>query len=157
MLKNDYPQFGGSFEVIYHSELISHLIEDGKLKLNSNGDLGKIVLHDSCYLDHYNGVYDAPRSVIAQASGRAPAEMPRDRRNSSSCGAGGGRMWMGERIGKRINLERVGQSLALEPKTVCVCCPYCLIMFEDGLKDKQADANVKVLDIAEIVVRAIVP
>jgi Fe-S oxidoreductase len=155
-LKNDYPQFGGSFDVIHHSEFINRLLEAGKLKVAQNRDLGKIVMHDSCYLGRYNHVYEPPRQVIASATGQQPAEMRRSHQSSFCCGGGGGRMWMEERAGKRINIERVEESLTLGPKTVAVCCPYCLTMFEDGLKDKHAE-GVKVLDVAEIVARTIVP
>ncbi len=154
-LKNDYRQYGMELEVIHHTELISNLIKEGKLRLNGTGDLGNVVFHDSCYLGRYNGIYEAPREVVASVTGQAPTEMNRCHERSFCCGAGGGRMWMEESVGKRINLERVEEALKEDPGTICVCCPYCMTMFEDGLKDKKADDKVRVLDIAEIVAGAL--
>lgn len=154
-LKNDYRQYGIELEVIHHSELINNLIQEGKLRLNEAKDLGKVVFHDSCYLGRYNSVYEAPRRVVGSATGQLPTEMERNHDKSFCCGAGGGRMWMEESTGKRINVARVEEALKENPATVCVCCPYCMTMFEDGLKDKNADAKVQVLDVAEIVARAL--
>ena len=154
-LKNDYRQYGVELEVIHHTELINRLIKEDKLKLNGSGDLGKVVFHDSCYLGRYNDIYQAPRQAIASVTGRAPTEMERHSQSSFCCGAGGGRMWMEETIGKRINLERVEEALKEDPATICVCCPYCMTMFQDGLKDKKADDTVQALDLAEIVAKAL--
>jgi len=154
-LKNDYQQYGVKLEVIHHTEFINNLIHEGKLKLNTSGDLGKVVFHDSCYLGRYNSLYDAPRQVIAAATGRAPTEMERHRDKGFCCGAGGGRMWMEEKEGKLINVARVEEALEKKPETICVCCPYCMTMFDDGLKDKEAADKVQVLDLAEIVARAL--
>jgi Fe-S oxidoreductase len=150
-LKNDYRQYGAELEVVHHTELINTLIQEGKLKLNGAKNLGKLVFHDSCYLGRYNLIYDAPRQALATATGQHPVEMGRRRDKSFCCGAGGGRMWMEESVGKRINVARVEEALHENPDTVCVCCPYCMTMFEDGLKDKDADDKVQVLDLAEIV------
>jgi Fe-S oxidoreductase len=150
-LKNDYRQYGAAFEVVHHSEFIAGLLRDGKLKLDHEvAELGRTVVHDSCYLGRHNGVYEAPRAVIGAATGAAPAEMTRRKNQSFCCGAGGGRMWMEENAGERINLVRVRESLETKPDTVCVSCPYCLTMFEDGLKDLGAE-RVRVKDIAEVV------
>ncbi len=154
-LKNDYRQYGAELEVIHHTELIDRLLREGGLKLNGNGDTGKVVFHDSCYLGRYNGVYQAPREVVVSITGQAPVEMKRHYDNSFCCGAGGGRMWMEESIGKRINLVRVAEALREDPRTICVCCPYCMTMFEDGLKDENAANRVQVLDVAEIVAQAL--
>jgi Fe-S oxidoreductase/nitrate reductase gamma subunit len=154
-LKNDYKQYGADLEVVHHTEFIRSLIQSGKLKLNAKEDLGKVIFHDSCYLGRYNAIYDAPRQVIAAAIGRAPAEMPRNRDKALCCGAGGGRMWMEEKEGTLINVARVEEALAGKADTVCVCCPYCMTMFDDGLKDKEADDKVRVLDLAEIVAGAL--
>ncbi len=154
-LKNDYRQYGIELEVIHHSELINRLIKENKLKLNGAADLGKVVFHDSCYLGRYNDIYQAPREAIASVTGRAPTEMERHSQSSFCCGAGGGRMWMEESIGKRINLERVEEALKENPGTICVCCPYCMTMFQDGLKDKNAADKVQALDLAEIVAQAL--
>jgi len=154
-LKNDYQQYGVKLEVMHHTEFINNLIHEGKLKLNASGDLGNVVFHDSCYLGRYNALYDAPRQVIASATGKAPTEMERHRDKGFCCGAGGGRMWMEEKEGKLINVARVEEALEKKPETICVCCPYCMTMFDDGLKDKEAADKVQVLDLAEIVARAL--
>ncbi len=156
-LKNDYRQYGLELEVIHHSELLDNLLKSGKLKLNHQvTDLGNIVFHDSCYLGRHNDIYDSPREAIRFATGGSPAEMERNRNNAFCCGAGGGRMWMEEFSGTRINLARVEEALETKPDTVCVSCPYCLTMFEDGLKDKQA-GSVRVRDIAEVVAEGLRP
>jgi Fe-S oxidoreductase len=154
-LKNDYKQYGANYEVVHHTDLINTLLKEGKLKLKSAEGLGTIVYHDSCYLGRYNGIYEAPRSVITAATGKAPTEMERHKDKGFCCGAGGGRMWMEEHEGKLINVERVEQALEKKPDTVCVACPYCMTMFDDGLKDKEASDKVQVLDLAEIVAKAL--
>jgi len=154
-LMNDYRQYGIELEVIHHTELINTLIKEGKLELDRARDLGNIAFHDSCYLGRYNNIYKAPREAIALATNQAPVEMERHHDRSFCCGAGGGRMWMEEKIGKHINVLRVEEAMKENPKTICVCCPYCMTMFEDGLKDKGADTKVQVLDLAEIIAKAI--
>jgi len=156
-LKNDYRQYGADFEVVHHTELIDNLLTEGRLKLSGDGNLGKVIFHDSCYLGRYNDIYEAPRNAVMAAAGRIPLEMERNHSNSFCCGAGGGRMWLEESIGERINLNRVEEALAKDPQTICVSCPYCMTMFEDGLKDKDATERVQVLDVAEIVARTIKP
>ena len=153
--KNEYPQYGSKFEVLHHSEFINALSKSGKLKLQGNLDLGKVVVHDSCYLGRYNHVYEAPRQIVGNAAGSAPVELRRNRKNSFCCGGGGGRMWMEENVGKRINIERVEEALSCDPNTIGTACPYCLTMFEDGVKDKKADSSVKVFDVAEIAAKAL--
>jgi len=154
-LKNDYRQYGLELEVIHHSELLRNLVQDGRLLLDkTTGELGTTVFHDSCYLGRHNDVYDAPRQVIEMATGAAPAEMGRNRNNGFCCGAGGGRMWMEEHTGERINLTRVKEALEEKPDTICVACPYCLTMFEDGLKDVNAE-GVRVRDVAEVMAEAV--
>jgi Fe-S oxidoreductase len=154
-LKNDYQQYGVKLEVVHHTKLINSLIKEGRLKLNTTADLGKVVYHDSCYLGRYNGVYDEPRSVIASAIGIAPCEMERNRDKGFCCGAGGGRMWMEEQEGSLIYVARTEEALSKEPDTICVACPYCMTMFDDGLKNKEMADKVRVLDIAEIVAKAL--
>ena len=150
-LKNDYRQYGLELEVIPHAELLDRLLREGRLELNRQvKEPGTIVFHDSCYLGRHNDVYEAPRSVIARATGSAPAEMERNRANSFCCGAGGGRMWLEEHLGERINLNRVNEALDKQPDTICVTCPYCMTMIEDGLKDRQSTGT-RVRDIAELV------
>jgi Fe-S oxidoreductase/nitrate reductase gamma subunit len=154
-LKNDYAQYGANLEVIHHTELIQKLLLENKLPLKNADELGRVVYHDSCYLGRYNSIFDAPRRVISLATGEAPTEMARNRENGFCCGGGGGRMWMEEHEGTLINVARVEEALEENPDTICVACPYCMTMFEDGLKDKEADAMVRVLDLAEIVARAL--
>jgi len=153
-LKNDYRQYGIELEVIHHSQLLLHLVQDGRLKLPKKADLGKLVYHDSCYLGRHNNIYDEPREAIALATGNEPLEMPRNREDGFCCGAGGGRMWMEESTGDRINLVRAAEALEQNPDTICTACPYCLTMLDDGIKDLKAD-KVSVKDIAEVMAEAV--
>jgi Fe-S oxidoreductase len=154
-LKNDYRQYGLELEVIHHSQLLVQLVQEGRLKLTKHAEgLGKLVYHDSCYLGRHNGIYDDPRGVIALATGNEPMEMPRNRADGFCCGAGGGRMWLEEFSGERINRVRADEALLLQPDTICTACPYCLTMLDDGVKDLQAD-RVRVKDIAEIMAEAV--
>ena len=148
-------QYGANLEVVHHTEFIQKLLLENKLPLKNADELGKVLYHDSCYLGRYNSIFDAPRQVISRATGEAPAEMERNRESGFCCGGGGGRMWMEEQQGKLINVARVEEALQEVPDTICVACPYCITMFEDGLKDKEADERVRVLDLAEIVARAL--
>ena len=153
-LKNDYRQYGLELEVIHHSELLRDLVRQGRLTPNTTTGFGATLFHDSCYLGRHNDVYDAPRETIEAATGTAPGEMGRNRNNAFCCGAGGGRMWMEEFTGERINLNRIKEALEEKPDTICVSCPYCLTMFEDGLKDVKAD-GVRVRDVAEVMAEAV--
>ncbi|GFO56380.1 electron transfer flavoprotein [Geomonas sp. Red276] len=154
-LKNDYRQYGIELEVVHHSELIAELIKSGRLKLNKKvTELGKLLFHDSCYLGRHNDVYEAPRQAIQQATGARPDEFDRNGKESFCCGAGGGRMWQEETEGERINLNRVKEAVAKKPDTICVSCPYCMTMMEDGLKDLQATGT-QVKELAEVVAEAL--
>lgn len=156
-LKNDYRQYGLELEVIHHAQLLDQLIKAGRIKPNHLvTELGKVLYHDSCYLGRHNGIYDEPRSVVTAMTGETPAEAPRNRENAFCCGAGGGRMWMEEHEGERINIARVNETLQQNPDTVCVACPYCMTMFDDGLKDCQS-GQTRVRDIAEIVAEGLRP
>jgi Fe-S oxidoreductase len=151
--RNDYPAFGGTFEVFHHTEVISGILErnrglPGRLK-------ERAVIHDSCYAGRYNGIYEAPRNIVRWATGSDALEMDRARENSFCCGAGGGRLWMHESRGTRISTERTRQALATRPSVVATACPYCLIMFEDGLKDEGAAGTVKAMDVSEMAARAL--
>jgi Fe-S oxidoreductase len=152
--KNDYRQYGLEVEVVHHSELINTLVGKGQLKLQGEAGSGATLYHDSCYLGRHNDIYAPPRDLLTAANGRAPVEFSRSRDNAFCCGGGGGRMWMEEDLGSRINLNRVEEALQQQPQTLCTACPYCMTMFEDGLKDKAVE-NVKVKDIAEIVAEAL--
>ena len=154
-LKHDYRQYDMELDVIHHTELINTLIQGGRLKLNGKADVGKVVFHDSCYLGRYNDIYEPPRQAVAAVTGQAPAEMKRNRNLSFCCGGGGGRMWMEEDVGKRLHLARTQEALKENPQTICVSCPYCMTMLEDGLKDEKVEDKVQVLDLAEIVARAL--
>ncbi len=149
-LANEYPQLGGSFEVIHHSVLIEQLMAQGKLKVSAE-QKRKVVFHDSCYLGRWNDIYDEPRKVLEAIPGVELTEHWRSRDKGFCCGAGGGRMWMEENTGKRINLERTDQLLETGADTVAVACPFCMTMIDDGVKDRQKEDHVKVLDIAELV------
>ena len=152
-LKNDYRQYGLEIEVLHHSELIDQLLVEGKLKL-PQVDQGKLLFHDSCYLGRHNDTYQAPRQVLKSATGAAPAEFERSQEKAFCCGAGGGRMWLEETTGERINRTRVKEALVKKPDTICVSCPYCMTMMEDGLKDEGSDMT-QVKDIAEIVAESL--
>jgi len=156
-LKNDYRQYGLELEVIHHSELIARLLESGRLRLNKKvTDLGSLLFHDSCYLGRHNDIYGAPRQALKAATGSAPGEFGRHGRESFCCGAGGGRMWQEEKLGERINLNRVKEALEKKPDTICVSCPYCMTMMEDGLKDLQA-GGIRVRELAEVVAQGLRP
>ncbi len=144
----EYPQFGYEKPVVHHSQFLLELAEAGKLAGSGNGSKG--VYHDSCYLGRYNGIIDEPRELIKKSGAGALAEFDRKGKRSFCCGAGGGRMWMEETIGKRINEERVDEALTLGIDTIYTACPFCLTMFEDGLKAREKEEEIRVRDIAEI-------
>jgi Fe-S oxidoreductase len=148
-IKNEYPQFGGEFEVIHHTQFIADLLKQGKIQPALLGD-SKLTYHDSCYLGRHNDIYDAPREVLEGISPARLLEMKRTKRNGFCCGGGGGRYWMEERIGKRISEERLEDAIELKADTLASACPYCLQMFEDAIKAKGVEESLKVLDIAEI-------
>ncbi|MBN2354886.1 4Fe-4S dicluster domain-containing protein [candidate division KSB1 bacterium] len=150
MIKNEYRQFGGEFEVIHHSELIAGLIKDGKLALRPE-KAGSVTYHDSCYLGRYNDIYLAPRTVLAAATGSGVKELPRSKEKSFCCGAGGGRMFMEETLGDRINHLRVQEIADSGASVVASACPFCLDMLDDGAKEKGLEEKIKVKDIAQIV------
>jgi len=150
MIKNEYKQFGGEFEVIHHSELLAQLLREGKISLRAAQE-EKITLHDSCYLGRYNALYQAPRQVLEQIPGGCLVEMPRRGQKSFCCGAGGGRMFMEETLGRRINHLRTEEAAATGAATVCTACPFCLAMLDDGTKEKGISEQLKTLDIAQLV------
>jgi Fe-S oxidoreductase/nitrate reductase gamma subunit len=148
-LKNEYPAFAGNYEVIHYTELFERLLAEGRLQPLA-GDAERVAYHDSCYLGRYQQQYEAPRKVLGALSGVTVLEAKRNRAKSFCCGAGGGRMWMEEEAGHRVNEVRVGQLLETSPQVIGVNCPYCLTMMEDGVKSLAADAGIKVMDVAEI-------
>jgi Fe-S oxidoreductase len=149
-LKNEYPQMGGNYEVIHHTQFIFDLIQSGKITLK-NGLEGTLTYHDPCYLGRYNSIYDQPRSILQSISKEGVTELDRHGRESFCCGAGGGRMWMEETIGKRINLERAEEIAGQNVTTLAVGCPFCLTMLEDGMKELNKEETIKTQDIAELV------
>ncbi len=153
-LKNEYPQFGGNYEVIHHTDFILNLINDKKIHISADGSR-KITYHDSCYLGRYNDIYDSPREVIKNITGDKCLEMERSKDKGFCCGAGGSRMFMEENVGKRVNIERTEEALALAPDVIGTACPFCLTMLTDGVKDKEAGDRVSVKDIAELVAEAL--
>ncbi len=155
VIKNEYPQIGGHYEVIHHSQLLDRLVAEGKLSLAGVSLEERVTYHDSCYLGRHNDVYLAPRRVVGSLAGIDLVEMPRNGTRSMCCGAGGARMWMEERTGKKINTERSQEAIATGASRIAVACPFCYVMLDDGVKGEGADEQVKVQDIAEILWEAI--
>ncbi len=172
-LKNEYPGFGGTYEVVHHTQLLAQLLEQGRLKLGAAGNGGavaagdgsgsrsgagtsatpsRVAYHDSCYLGRYQQEYDAPRQVLRAVPGVTVLEADRNKSKSICCGAGGGRMWMEEETGHRVNEMRAGQLLEKQPEVIGVNCPYCLTMMEDGIGTAGKSETVKAMDLAEILV-----
>ena len=148
--KNEYPDFGGNYEVIHHAELINDLIAQKRLTLKQ-GEKLKVTYHDACYLGRYNKIFDAPRESLKAVPGLELVEMPRNKKQGFCCGAGGGRMWAEETRGTRINVNRVNEAAETGAAVVASACPFCMIMLEDGVKNTNREGQLKPLDIAEIV------
>jgi Fe-S oxidoreductase len=156
-IKNEYPELGGSYEVVHHTELIQQLINTGKIQLKGGGAFkGKrITYHDSCYLGRANNIYEAPRQVL-EALDVALVEMKRSRKNGLCCGAGGAQMFKdAEKGNKEINIERIEEALSTQPEVIAANCPFCLTMLSDGVKNKEKEDQIKVYDLAELVAASI--
>jgi len=154
-LKNEYPELGGNYEVVHHTQLLQTLLNEGKLKVEGGTFKGKkITFHDPCYLGRGNGEYEAPRSVIEKLDGEF-AEMKRSRQRGFCCGAGGAQMFKdAERGNKEVNVERTEEALGLKPDVIATGCPFCMTMMTDGVKHFNKETDVKVLDIAELIAQA---
>jgi Fe-S oxidoreductase len=156
VLKNEYPQMGGNYEVRHHSQFIAELIEQGKLLIerSANGG-GRLTFHDPCYLGRWNGEYEAPRAILDRL-GPERLELGRTREHAFCCGAGGGRMWMEEKTGTRVNHDRTDEILATGATTVATACPYCTVMIKDAVDDRDAGERVQVKNLSELVAKAMV-
>jgi len=170
-LKNEYPQVGVELEVVHHTQLLNRLVRDGALipvAAPAGSMAGRtITYHDPCFLGRHNEVYDPPRELLDVIPGATVAEMPRNRQKSFCCGAGGAQMWMEEKIGTRINLNRTDEALttlaaagaAGRPAAIATGCPFCRVMLSDGLTAKQADGSapesVEVLDVAQLLLESV--
>src|SRR5688572_8645075 len=153
IIKNEYPELGGNYEVIHHTVFLQQLIDEGKIKLKDGGVFKgkKITYHDSCYLGRANNIYEAPRKVL-EAFDAELIEMKRCKTNGLCCGAGGAQMWKEEEKGTtRINYERSNEALATGSNIIAAACPYCNTMLTDGVKNAEKEDSVKVFDIAELV------
>jgi Fe-S oxidoreductase len=154
ILKNEYPSLGGTYEVFHHSEFLMNLVRTGKIRM-THEQQARITFHDPCYLGRYNRLYDEPRWTLKALPGIEMLEMDRSRDRSFCCGAGGGRMFMEERTGKRVNIERTEEALKLNPNIIGTACPFCMTMLTDGVKEMDSSGSVQVRDMAELVLDAV--
>jgi Fe-S oxidoreductase len=159
-LANEYPQLGGNYQVIHHTQLLSRLVAEGRLTPVTPVE-EKITYHDPCFLGRHNKLYSPPREIMDRVPGVQAQEMHRCRERGFCCGAGGARMWMEERIGKRINAERIDEALATGPDTISTACPYCLVMLGDAISAKkssgEASESLEIVDVATLLARSVVP
>jgi Fe-S oxidoreductase len=157
-LAREYPQLGGTYEVVHHTQLLSRLVEEGRLTPVTPIDQ-LVTYHDPCYLGRHNKVYTPPREILSTVPGLRTQEMHRCKERGFCCGAGGARMWMEEKIGKRVNVERVDEALALDPDVVSTACPFCLVMLGDAVTAKKQDGgareDVEVLDVSQLLLRSV--
>ncbi len=158
-LANEYSQLGGNYEVVHHTQLLGHLVETGRLVPITPVD-EKVTYHDPCYLGRHNRIYSPPREVLASIPGLTSQEMPRCKERGFCCGAGGARMWMEEKIGKHINVERTDEALGVDPDLISTACPFCMVMLSDAVTAKQqsgeAKDGVQVLDVSQILAKSLV-
>jgi Fe-S oxidoreductase len=157
-IANEYPQLGGNYEVIHHTQLLARLVEEGKLTpVNPVNE--KITYHDPCFLGRHNKVFTPPREIMEKVPGVQAQEMHRCKNRGFCCGAGGARMWMEERIGKRINTERIDEALGTDPDTISTGCPYCMVMLGDAVSAKKSSGEAKetleVIDVAQVLARSV--
>jgi Fe-S oxidoreductase len=152
-LKNEYPQFGADFEVIHHSQFIVDLIAQGKLNMGNVPNM-TVAYHDSCYLGRHNDIYKQPRKVLDSIGGIKRVELGRNGSKGFCCGGGGGHMWMEDPVEKRLNIRRTQEVIDVKANCVATACPYCLSMFEDGIKAKQVEETVRAMDLSELIVQS---
>ncbi|WP_433247369.1 (Fe-S)-binding protein [Streptosporangium sp. CA-135522] len=157
-LANEYPQLGGTYEVVHHTQLLAKLVDEGKLVPVTPIE-EKITYHDPCFLGRHNKVYSQPRDIMAKVPGVQTQEMHRHKERGFCCGAGGARMWMEERLGKRINTERVDEALTTDPDTISTACPFCLVMLGDSINEKknagEAKETLEVVDVSQLLIKSI--
>ena len=157
-IAREYPQLGGNYEVVHHTQLLAQLVADGKLTPVTPIE-EKITYHDPCFLGRHNRVFTPPREIMQQVPGVQAQEMHRCKERGFCCGAGGARMWMEERIGKRINTERIDEALGTDPDTISTGCPFCLVMLGDAVAAKKSSGEAKesleVVDVAQLLVRSV--
>jgi Fe-S oxidoreductase len=157
-IKNEYPQLGGDYEVVHHTQLLGKLVAEGHLTPVEPVDKS-VTYHDPCYLGRHNRVYTPPREILEAVKGLTATEMPRCKERGFCCGAGGARMWMEEKIGKRINVERTDEALALDTDIISTACPFCITMLSDAVTAKkqsgEAREEVEVLDVSQILARSL--
>jgi len=157
-IANEYPQLGGDYEVIHHTQLLAQLVRDGKLTPVTPIE-EKITYHDPCFLGRHNRVFTPPREIMEQVPGVRAQEMHRCKERGFCCGAGGARMWMEERIGKRINVERIDEALGTDPDTISTGCPFCLVMLGDAISAKKSSGeardSLEVVDVAQLLARSV--
>ncbi len=152
---NEYKEFGADYEVIHHSEFINNLVDTNKIEIDDTKKIDKkLTYHDSCYLGRYNKIYDEPRNLLKDVNKGELVEMKRSGDKGLCCGAGGGRMWMEEKIGKKVNIERTEEAIALKPDVISTACPFCMTMLTDGVKEKGMADEIKVKDFAELVLES---
>jgi Fe-S oxidoreductase len=161
-LQNEYPQVGGTYEVVHHTQLLNRLVREGKLTPvapPSGTESGTVTYHDPCYLGRHNGIYTPPRELIGSLPGLELAEMPRNSARSFCCGAGGARMWMEENLGSRVNDNRANEAVDTGADQVGVACPFCLVMLTDGVANAKsagrARDEVEVVDVAQMLLAAV--
>ncbi len=154
-IKNEYPQLGGEYTIMHHTQYINLLVMSGKLQLPAHFDKRALTYHDPCYVGRWNDIYDEPRSVLNTVSDAPITEMPRNKNRSFCCGGGGGQVWMEDKTGVRVNHTRVQEALDTGAEAMAAACPFCITMFEDGVTAKGKAEDFKVDDLAEVVARAL--
>jgi len=152
-LANEYPDFGGRYQVVHHTQLLDELIAEGRLKPTQGNDL-KVTFHDPCYLGRHNGVYDQPRRILEAIPGQSIVEMGRNRADSFCCGAGGGRMWMEEKLGSRVNVARADEALSTDAEALVTGCPFCNVMLHDGVASA-GSRPLPVIDVSSVLLRSV--